>query len=1589
MALRTGLTNITTSNEWEKFFLEELKCSPDKAQAYSHDFVSQDITSSNIVYGLADPTFLNQFNLSIGHQLEIRSIFTPKPVKLEPATNSRAPSNKPHIRHQPPQLKPSMTPSSFRGFVSHWTTYKGLVGLPPGCHDASAHIFSLACADHPQIRQTIADHNPEHLALSEKEYLEMIRNLLTARASTETYRNKFFSMTQNPGETCQQWLQRLQEVTPDCEFCIPCNRNDARDVFHTFEKNLLRSKFILGMYSTNIKQDLLAKSSQLKTLDAIFNHATLMEATARDLKKNENSIAEIDILDSSTSEDEELNRISSYRKLKKSSNPRSTPRQTSTHKDQPCSVCGSSQHGSSDRSSKCPAFKKTCNRCGKRGHFGKVCRSASTTDCANALIASIKVNVDTSSEIEVMLTPTAELSHSRISIRVFPDTGATLCVAGPTILTKLGLKVAHLKAPKRRIATATGGKINCIGKFQTTMTIGNRSTIQEIFVCKNIQRLYLSREGCIALGIVHEKFPQPLDYTPPPESLPHIPTKPTCLPYPPTEENIPKLAKWLLKAFRLSAFNNNKNEPFPAMKGVPKAHIHLPPKAKPYFRATPNQIPHFWRNATKDLIDQFVKRGIIRKSPIGRPTLWCFPMVITPKKSNTATPKLRMTVDFQHLNSQCIRELHHVEPPFKLASQIPRNTYKTILDAVDGYQAIELDEESQPLTTFITQWGQFYFLRLPAGLIDSGDKYTSRYDQVIQHIPNKVKCVDDTLLYDYSISDAFFHTFDYLQTCANHGIVLNADKFKFCQKEITFAGFNVTPSGIKPSDSTLQAIREFPTPNSTTDVRSWFGLVRQVSYAYSVSEDLAPLRCLLQHEAGKKPNFVWSEQLQLAFDKSKKHVASCVAQGIETFDPERLTSLQCDWSKTGIGFLLLQKHCACDDPDPNNATMKLCCESGWKTVYAGSRFTNPAESRYAPTEGEALAVAWALRTSRLFTLGCPNLYVVTDHKPLLGILNETDLGSIRNPRIRRLKEHTLDFDFTIKYCPGKLHAGADALSRYPAQQQHEISGISDHLSSTCESAVSSAVDHAINSIGQISDINADGGTSHPTLVTLDKLELNCLQDPDYMELHRLVSSGFPDLRNAVPSCAKLYWPLAQEGLLSTYRNIVLYQERLVIPKSLRPYIIQVLHSAHQGCTGMISRATTSVYWPGMRKEILSHQTNCQTCTEISPSQAREPLSLTQLPQRPFQVICSDIFQLNNRFYLIVVDRFSGFLHIFYSRTPPTHKFIEKHLRDIFAKYGRPEQLDTDGGPQFQSTEFAIFLNTWSVKHRLSSPYYPQSNGRAELGVKTAKRLLRNNTGPDGSLDNDKVACAVLQYHNTPLQNGPMSPAQLLFGRALADFLPVNPKLYCLHPYWAKQIDDSQSNRLSRLMKTASKYNLGTKQLQPLNIGQSVVIQDPTTKRWNRFGVVLKVLPHRKYQLRLDDTGNTTFRNRRFLKPKSNSHAQPHGLFPRPSPGLPILPQHMAESDETTTRSMVNREDSQQQSSTPDINEASQSSTPTAHHPQEQSSTHSDISQSPTLSDTRSSPEHQIPTGTGAGASGERLALRRLRPYNHPGLREQS
>ena len=180
--------------------------------------------------------------------------------------------------------------------------------------------------------------------------------------------------------------------------------------------------------------------------------------------------------------------------------------------------------------------------------------------------------------------------------------------------------------------------------------------------------------------------------------------------------------------------------------------------------------------------------------------------------------------------------------------------------------------------------------------------------------------------------------------------------------------------------------------------------------------------------------FEWNDRLDDLFDNSKSLIIDDIRKGVEIFDKSKPTCLATDWSKDGIGFWLSQKHCNCSSRDP------FCCRTGWKVTLVGSRFTSAAESRYAPVEGEALAVIDALDRSRHFVLGCHNLIVAVDHNTLLKIFSDRSLDDIPNPRLRNLKEKSLRYRFRIVHVPSARHAVADAVSRHqvsPAEPPYQ------------------------------------------------------------------------------------------------------------------------------------------------------------------------------------------------------------------------------------------------------------------------------------------------------------------------------------------------------------------------------------------------------------------------------------------------------------------------------------------------------------------------------------------------------------------------
>ena len=199
-----------------------------------------------------------------------------------------------------------------------------------------------------------------------------------------------------------------------------------------------------------------------------------------------------------------------------------------------------------------------------------------------------------------------------------------------------------------------------------------------------------------------------------------------------------------------------------------------------------------------------------------------------------------------------------------------------------------------------------------------------------------------------------------------------------------------------------------PTSPTISDIRAWFGLVSQLSPFFASSKAMDPFRELLKTSNIQGNVVYWDDTLKDLFEQSKDAICQEASRGLAYFDTNKNTLIMTDWSKTGIGFIILQQHCSC-----NARESPFCCIGGWKLVLCGSRHLQDAEQRYAPVEGEALAIAWCFRKARNLLLGCPHFMVITDHKPLISIFSDKCLSSISNPRLMRMKQQTLQYSFSI------------------------------------------------------------------------------------------------------------------------------------------------------------------------------------------------------------------------------------------------------------------------------------------------------------------------------------------------------------------------------------------------------------------------------------------------------------------------------------------------------------------------------------------------------------------------------------------------
>ena len=827
--------------------------------------------------------------------------------------------------------------------------------------------------------------------------------------------------------------------------------------------------------------------------------------------------------------------------------------------------------------------------------------------------------------------------------------------------------------------------------------------------------------------------------------------------------------------------------------------------------ARPRRVPVSLKPKLEQELGRLTKLGVI--SPVDQPTEWVSNMVVSQKKSGD----LRICIDPKPLNAALKREHFQLPVLEDILPELAKAKVFTSIDLRSGYWHVLLDEESSKLTTFVTPFGRYRWRRLPFGISASSEIFQKKLIQAIGDITGVLSVADDIIVFgvgnDHSqaMQDHDQKLRKLLDRCRHFGIRLNKDKLKLRQQTIPFLGHVVTEHGLEPDPAKVTAVQTMPLPEDVMAVQRINGFVNYLAkFLPNLSDVMEPLRRLTRRDV----KWEWTGEHDSAFRKIQQLVAT--APVLRYYDPTKELTIQCDASQGGLGAALMQE--------------------GQPLAYA-SRALTDTERRYAQIEKEMLAIVFSIERFNQYTYGRP-VNVQSDHKPLESILKKSLDNAPR--RLQGMMMRLQRYDIKVSYLQGSHMYLADTLSRaYPSNDKTGDSF--EHIHMTKYLPISEQRLHAIRQATE--------------------------EDDTLQLLRQVVLEGWPEDKSDVPSLVMPYFSFRDE--ISIHDGLLFRGERVIIPLSMRSLMKLKLHSSHTGIDACLRRARECLFWPGMTSEISDYISSCSVCGTYSTSPAKETLMPHELPDRPWAKVGTDLFSLDNTEYLITVDYFSNFWEINQLESTSSKCVIRK-LKGHFARYGCPDIVVSDNGPQFSSADFTRFALAWDFEHCPSSPGNSQGNGKAESAVKTAKRMLRKakESGSDPFL-------ALLDVRNTPSQNTGTSPAQKMMSRRTRTLLPTTKEL--LRP----QSIDGQLTRkiLKKDQDRQSFYYNRTAKDHPILEEDDVVRLKPFVKgkkQWLK-GTVTQRMDERSYEV---DTPSGSYR-RNWVHLKKTTEEPPNASLRTP------------------------------------------------------------------------------------------------------------
>ena len=252
---------------------------------------------------------------------------------------------------------------------------------------------------------------------------------------------------------------------------------------------------------------------------------------------------------------------------------------------------------------------------------------------------------------------------------------------------------------------------------------------------------------------------------------------------------------------------------------------------------------------------------------------WASPIVLVRKKDNT----LRFCVDYRALNEVTKPDKFPIPRIDDLLDQLGKARYFSTLDLAAGYWQIQVDKTSQEKTAFVTHQGLFEFRVMPFGLTNAPSVFQRVMQQVLSGLnpPDGREFVevyiDDVLIFSRTMEEHIDHLRQVLERLRKASLKLKPGKCHFLRQSLEYLGHIITPTGLKPNPKQLEAVQEFPVPNSVTQVRQFLGLTSYYRrFIKSFAEVASPLHSLTK----KNAEFVWSKECQRAFDLFKQKLTT-------------------------------------------------------------------------------------------------------------------------------------------------------------------------------------------------------------------------------------------------------------------------------------------------------------------------------------------------------------------------------------------------------------------------------------------------------------------------------------------------------------------------------------------------------------------------------------------------------------------------------------------------------------------------------------------------------------------------------------------